>query len=152
MANSAGVTNSFKDELMHGIHALGTTVVRAATTKDTLKLAVYLASATIVPGTQTYTSSGEIPNSGDYTAGGATLSNANEPALDGTVAHWTPSAAVTLTGVTFGANVDCALVYNSTQGNKTVSVHTFGATNVTGGNFVLNMPTNNGTTGLVRIA
>lgn len=152
MANSAGLTNSFKRELLCGIHALGTTVARANTNKDVFKLAVFLASATVTPSTATYSSTGEIPASGDYSTGGATLSNSTEPALDGTTSHWTPSANVTLTGVTFGGNVDCALVYNSTQGGKTVSVHTFGATNVSGGNFVLNMPTNNGTTGLVRIA
>jgi hypothetical protein len=44
------------------------------------------------------------------------------------------------------------VLYNSTQSNKQVSVHTFSSQNVTASDFSLTMPTNNGTTGLIRIA
>ena len=43
------------------------------------------------------------------------------------------------------------LLYNSTQSNKAVSVHTFGSQTVTAGNFTLTMPTNAVSTALIRI-
>jgi hypothetical protein len=47
---------------------------------------------------------------------------------------------------------DCVILYNSTQGDKAVGVYTFGSQTVTAGNFTLTMPTNDATTGLLRIA
>jgi hypothetical protein len=44
------------------------------------------------------------------------------------------------------------LIYNSTQSNKAVSVHTFGSQTITAGTFILTMPTNDATTGLLRVA
>ena len=44
MANSQAICTSFKVELLNGIHAFGTTVVRAGTTADSFKAALYLAS------------------------------------------------------------------------------------------------------------
>jgi hypothetical protein len=150
MANTQAVCNSFKTELLNGIHAFGTTVVRGATTKDTYKAALFLASATINASTTAYSSTGEVTGTG-YSAGGVTVTNANAPALDSSTAHWTPSAAFSWTGMTTGS-FDCCEIYNSTQGNKAVAVYTFGATTITAGDFNLNMPTNNGTTGLLRLA
>jgi hypothetical protein len=46
MANTQAICTSFKVELLKGHHALGTTVVRAGTTKDNINAALYLASAT----------------------------------------------------------------------------------------------------------
>ena len=47
---------------------------------------------------------------------------------------------------------NCVMIYNSTQGNKAVSVHTFGDQTITAGTFTLTMPTNDSSTGLLRIA
>jgi hypothetical protein len=47
---------------------------------------------------------------------------------------------------------DAVLIYNSTSSNKAVSVHNFGSQTVTAGTFTLTMPTNDATTGLLRIA
>jgi len=44
------------------------------------------------------------------------------------------------------------LLYNSTQSNKAVSVHTFGSQTITAGTFTLTMPSNTTTTGLLRLA
>lgn len=151
MANTQAICNSFKQELLQGIHALGTTVIRAATTKDTFKAALYLATATYNKSTTAYSATGEVSGT-NYTAGGVTATNANEPALDGDVAHWTPSASFAWTTVTLSTAFDACLVYNSTQSNKAVAVFTFGSQTVTAGNFTLTMPTNNGTTGLLRIS
>ena len=151
MANSQAICTSFKVELMKGIHALGTTVVRAGTTKDTIKAALYLASASLGAGTTAYSGTGEVSGA-NYAAGGETVTNATEPTNDSTTAHWTPSAAVAWTNVTLSTAFDAVLFYNSTQSDKAIAVFTFGSQTVTSGNFSLTMPTNNGTTGLIRLA
>ena len=151
MANTAAICTSFKVELLNGHHAFGTSVVRGATTKDTIKAALFLASASLGAATTAYSATGEISNTGDYTAGGVTVTNATAPNSSGTTAFWTPSAAITLTGVTFTA-VDALLLYNSTQSNKAIAVFNFGSQSITAGNFTLNMPTNDASTGLLRLA
>ena len=151
MANTQAMCTSFKTEILDGIHALGTTVIRAGTGADTLKAALYLASATVNAATTAYSATGEVTGSG-YSAGGVTATNANQPANSGTTAYWTPSASFTYTNVTLTTAFDAVLIYNSTQSNKAISVHTFGSQTVTAGTFVLSMPTNDASTGLLRIA
>jgi len=151
MANSQAMCTSFKTEILSGIHAFGTSVIRASTAADTLKAALYLASASQGAGTTAYGVSGEVSGT-NYSAGGITVTNATAPTSSGTTAYWTPSASFSWTNVTLSTSFDCALVYNSTQSNKAISVHTFGAQTVTAGNFTLTMPTNDATNALVRIA
>lgn len=151
MANSAAICTSFKVELLNGIHALGTTVVRGATTKDTLKAALFLASASLGAATTAYSTTGEVTGT-NYTAGGVTVTNANSPASSGTTAYWTPSASFAWTTVTLSTAFDAVLIYNSTQGDKAIGVYTFGSQTVTAGNFTLTMPTNDSSTGLLRVA
>ena len=151
MANTQAMCTSFKGELLVGHHNFGTGVVRAATTADTFKAALYLASATINASTTAYTATGEVSGAG-YTAGGVTVTNATAPATSGTIAYWTPSASISYSAVTLSTAFDCVLIYNSTQSNKAVSVHTFGSQTVTAGTFTLTMPTNDASTGLIRLA
>jgi hypothetical protein len=151
MANTQAMCTSFKVEILNGIHALGTTVIRAGTGADTLKAALYLASATVNAATTAYSVTGEVSGAG-YSAGGVTATNATAPTSSGTTAYWTPSASFTYTTVTLTTSFDCVLVYNSTQSNKAISAHTFGAQTITAGTFVLSMPTNDSTNALIRIA
>ena len=151
MANTQAMCTSFKAEILSGIHALGTTVIRAGTGADTIKAALYLASATVNASTTVYSATGEVSGTG-YTAGGVTVTNATAPTSTGTTAFWTPSASFTYTTVTLTTSFDCVLVYNSTQSNKSISAHTFGAQTITAGTFVLSMPTNDSTNALIRIA
>ncbi len=151
MPNTQAVANSFKVEILQGIHALGTTVIRAATTADTIKAALYLATATINASTTVYSATGEVSGTG-YTAGGVTVTNATAPSLSTSTAVWTPSASLVWSTVTLATAFDCVLFYNSTQGNKAISVHTFGSQTVTAGNFTLTMPANVAATALLRIA
>jgi hypothetical protein len=150
-ANTQAVANSFRVELLNGIHAFGTTVVRGATTKDTFKAALYLASATMDSSATAYTATNEVSGT-NYSAGGVTVTNANAPSNTGSTAFWTPSAALAWTTVTLATAFDAVLIYNSTQSNKAVAVYTFGSQTVTAGNFSLTMPTNDASTGLLRIA
>lgn len=149
MANSAGVCTSFKQEVFCGIHAFGTSVVRAGTGADSYKMALYTPTATIGPATTAYTATGEV-SSANYSAGGSAVTNGNQPATSGTTAYWTPSANITWSTVSF--TTDCALLYNSTQSNKSVCAFTFGSQTVTSGNFTLTMPTNDSTNALLRLS
>ena len=137
--------------MLVGHHNFGTGVVRAATTADTFKAALYLASATINASTTAYTATGEVSGAG-YTAGGVTVTFGTPPSTSGTTAFVTPSASISYSAVTLSTAFDCVLIYNSTQSNKAVSVHTFGSQTVTAGTFTLTMPTNDASTGLIRLA
>ena len=151
MSNTQAMATSFKGEILSGIHALGTTVIRAGTGADTLKAALYLASATINAATTAYTVTGEVSGTG-YSGGGVTVTNATAPTTSGTTGYWTPSASLTYTTVTLTTAFDCVLIYNSTQSNKAISAHTFGSQTVTAGTFTLTMPVSDATNALIRIA
>lgn len=151
MANTQAMCTSFKQEILTGHHALGTTVTRGSTAADAVKAALYLASATYNASTTAYSATGEVSGTG-YTAGGATVTNATAPTTSGTIAFWTPSASITWTTVTLSTAFDAVLFYNSSQSNRAISVHTFGSQTVTAGNFTLTMPTNDASNALIRIA
>jgi hypothetical protein len=151
MANTQSLCTSFKGELLVGHHNFGTGVVRAATTADTFKAALYLASATVNASTTAYSSTGEVTGT-NYTAGGVTVTFGTPPSTSGTTAFVTPSASIAYSNVTLSTAFDAVLIYNSTQSNKAVSVHTFGSQTVTAGTFTLTMPTNDSSTGLIRLA
>jgi hypothetical protein len=152
LANSQAICTSFKVELLKGVHALGTTVARGGTTKDTIKAALFLSSASRGAGDTVYNTTGEVSGT-NYTAGGVAVTNGTEPTNTSTTAHWTPSASIVYTTVTLNAaNFNAVLLYNSTQGDKAIGVYTFGDQTITAGTFTLTMPTNDGTTGLLRLA
>lgn len=148
MANTQAVCTSFKVEQLNGLHAFGTSVVRGSTAADIFKAALYLTSATINAATTAYTVTGEVTGTG-YTAGGVTFTWI-APSSTGTTAFTTPSAAFAWTTVTIGP-LDAVLLYNDTQADRAVAVYTFGSQTITAGNFSLTMPTNDATTGLLRV-
>ncbi len=151
MANTQAMCTSFKVDLLNAIHAFGTTVIRAATTVDSFKAALYLASGSLGAGTTAYSGTSEVSGTG-YTAGGIAVTNATAPTSTGTTGFWTPSASLVYTAVTLLTAFDTVLIYNSTQSNKAVSVHTFGSQTVTAGTFTLSMPTNDSSNALLRLA
>ncbi|MDN7541945.1 hypothetical protein [Burkholderia cenocepacia] len=151
MANSQAMCTSFKGELLSGIHALGTTVTRGGTTADTIKAALYLTTASIGAATTAYSATGEVSGT-NYTAGGVTVTNANAPATGGTTGYWTPSASIVFSNVTLSTAFDTVLLYNSTQSNRAISAHTFGAQTITAGTLTLTMPTNDQNNALLRLA
>jgi hypothetical protein len=151
MANTQAMCTSFKGELLTATHNFGTAPVRASGAADTFKAALYLTSATVNAATTAYSATNEVSGT-NYTPGGVAVTNATPPATTGTTAYWTPSASIVYTTVTLATAFDCVLIYNSTQSNKAVSVHTFGAQTVTAGTFTLTMPTNDASNALLRIA
>jgi hypothetical protein len=148
-------------QLLNGGHQFGSITLTSrgsltAPTTDTFKAALYLVSATINASTTVYTVTGEVSGTG-YSAGGVTVTNANAVTATNSsstagVAYWTPSASITYTAVTLATAFDTVLLYNSTQGNTAVSVHTFGSQTITAGTFTLTMPTNSTTLALIRLA
>jgi hypothetical protein len=148
-------------QLMVGEHQLGTATLVSRTsltapTTDTLKAALYLASATMNAASTVYTVTGEVSGTG-YVAGGVTVTNATAPnstnaSATAGVAFFTPSASITYTTVTLATAFDAVLLYNSTQSDKAISVHTFGSQTITAGTFTLTMPSNTTTTALIRLA
>jgi hypothetical protein len=156
MANTQSMTTSFMGELLTATHNFGTAPTRGTSAADTFKGALYLASATINASTTAYSATGEVTGTG-YSAGGVTVTNATAPTATNSsttagVAYWTPSASLVYTSVTLTTAFDAVLIYNSSQSNKAVSVHTFGSQTITSGTFTLTMPVNNTTTALLRLA
>lgn len=155
MANSTAICTSFKAEVMLGAHQLGTVTIVSRTsltspTTDSLKAALYFATASLGAATTTYSATGEATGSG-YSAGGIAVTNATAPTTGGTTGFWTPSASLVYTAVTIAA-FDTVFIYNSTQSNRAILVFNFGSTTVTAGNFTLTMPSNAAGTALINLA
>ena len=147
---------SFMGELMTATHNFGVAPTRGTSATDTFKAALFLASATYNAATTAYSATGEVSGTG-YTAGGVTVTAATAPTATNSsatagVAFFTPSASLTYTTVTLATAFDTVLLYNSTQSNKAISVHTFGSQTITAGTFTLTMPSNTTTTALLRLA
>lgn len=152
MANTQAMATSFKQDILNGVHAFGTSVVRASTTPDVFKAALYLTTSNLGAGTGAYSATGEVNGAG-YSAGGVVVTTATAPTTSGTTAFFTPSASIVFSNVTLTTAFDAVLIYNNTaSGKNAVSVHTFGAQTVTAGTFTLTMPTNDATNALIRIA
>ena len=151
-------------QLLNGGHQFGSITLTSRTsltspTIDTFKAALYLVGATVNASTTAYSATNEV-SSTNYTAGGVAVTNANVPVATNSsatagVAFWTASASIvygaSATPVTFAA-FDAVLLYNSTQGNTAVSVHTFSSQTITSGVFTLTMPTSNISTALLRLS
>lgn len=127
-------TTSFKKELYTGIHDLST---------DTLKIALYTANANLNEATTVYTTAAEVTGTG-YMAGGVVLTGI-------TINSSGYTAYVDFADVVFNASVTarCALIYNVTQGNKSIAVLDFGS-DKTSTNFTITMPANTATAALIR--
>jgi hypothetical protein len=127
-------TTSFKKQLYQGVHDL---------TTDTLYIALYTANADLNEATTVYTTSGEVTGTG-YVAGGVVLTGVTLDSSGST-------AYVNFANVVFNASVTarCALIYNVTQGNKSIAVLDFGS-DKTSTNFTITMPANTSTAALIR--
>jgi hypothetical protein len=129
-------TTSFKAELYQGIHDL---------TTDVIKIALYTASANLNESTTVYSSNDEVPNTGTYAAGGAQLTPITVNTSGYTAYVGFPN--ISWTGA---ITARCALIYNSSQGNKSVAVLDFGADKTSTSTFTITMPANTATAALIR--
>lgn len=129
-------TTSFKAQLYQGIHDL---------TTDVIKIALYTANANLNEDTTVYDSTNEVAATGTYVAGGATMTGITVSTSDYTA--YVGFDNVSWTGV---ITARCALIYNSTQGNKSVAVLDFGSDKTSVTTFLITMPANTSTTALIR--
>ena len=147
---------SFMGELLTATHNFGTAPTRGTSAADTFKAALYLTTATVDASTTAYSGTNEVSGL-NYTAGGVAITSWNAPtatnssATAGT-AFTTPSNNITYSNVTLSTAFNCALIYNSTQSNKAVSVHTFTSQTIAAGTFTLTMPANDTTNALLRLS
>jgi hypothetical protein len=141
-------TTSFKVELLQAVHNFG------PTSANTFKIALYTASADINASTTIYTTSSEVVGTG-YTAGGNTLVISTSP-TSGNNSSNVPTAYISFnnsswTSATFTARA--ALIYNVTQGNKSVAVLDFGTDKtVINDTFQIIFPTPDANSAIVRIS
>jgi hypothetical protein len=128
-------TTSFKKELYQGIHDLST---------DTIYIALYTAAVDLNADTTVYSSTNEVSATG-YTAGGQIMTGVAIN-TDGYTAYvnW---ANVSWTSA---LTARCALIYNVTQGNKSIAVLDFGSDKTSTTTFTITMPSNTSTTALIR--
>lgn len=138
MAFDQTLTTSFKQDILLGVHDLDT---------DTIKMALFLATANLGADTTVYTTAGETSGTG-YTAGGKTLTGVTV-LTSGTTAYvdfadpsWDP-AAFTARG---------ALIYNASKSNKAIAVLDFGSDKTATTTFTVQMPANTATSALIRIS
>lgn len=145
MAITQAIANSFKKELLEGEHNF------KSSGGDNFKLALYVSTATLSSATTAYTASGEVGNSGQYTAGGGALVNAGTSITAG-VAR-VDFNNLSFTGVTLTARG--ALIYNTsaTATNAAVAVLDFGGDKTaTSGTFTIQFPAPTSTAAILRIS
>jgi len=129
-------TTSFKAQLYQGIHDL---------TTDVIKIALYTANANLNEDTTVYSSTNEVAATGTYLLGGAQLTPITVNTSGYTAYVGFPN--ISWTGA---ITARCALIYNSTQGNKSIAVLDFGSDKTSVGTFTITMPANTATAALIR--
>ena len=128
-------TTSFKAQLYQGVHDL---------TTDEIRIALYTANANLNEATTVYSTDNEVVASG-YTAGGEVLTpiTVNSSGFTAYVGFPNVSWTAALTA-------RCALIYNVTQGNKSVAVLDFGSDKTSTTTFTITMPANTASAALIR--
>lgn len=151
MAITTAMCTSFKGELLSATHDFD------ATGGNSFKLALYAiggggkssTTATLGAATTAYTTTGEVANSGSYSAGGGALTNVN-PSTSGTTG-FTDFADISFTTATITARG--ALIYNDTNSDKAVCALDFGGNKTsTAGTFTVAFPAAAASTAIIRIA
>jgi hypothetical protein len=142
MAIAQAVCNSFKQEILEGIHQL-------QSGGNVFKLSLYTSAANLSASTTVYTSTNEVGNTGQYTSGGGTLTG-QQVSLDTSVAI-VDFADLSFTGVTLTAAG--ALIYNTSAANRAVCVLDFGGDkSATAGTFTIIFPAFTSASAILRIS
>ena len=140
MPITQAMATSFKVSLLNGGQNFSS---------NTFKLALYTSSATINENTTAYSTTNEVAATGNYTAGGNTLTVSVTPTNSGNVAYisfantsWANST-ITAAG---------ALIYNANVSNAAVCVLSFGGDKTsTNGTFAVNFPTADASNAIIRL-
>jgi hypothetical protein len=140
MAITQAMATSFKVQLLNGQQNF---------TANTFKLALYTSSATLGENTTVYSATNEVPSTGNYSAGGNTLTVSVTPTNTGNVAYIS-FANTSWANATITANG--ALIYNANLSNAAVCVLAFGGDKTsTNGTFAVNFPTADATNAIIRL-
>jgi hypothetical protein len=143
-----GATTSFKVELLQAVHNFG------PTSPNTFKIALYTAAADINASTTVYSTTNEVTGTG-YTAGGNTLVISTSP-TSGNNSSSIPTAYISFTNTSWTSatfTARAALIYNTSQSNKSVAVLDFGADKtVSNDTFQIIFPTPDANSAIVRIS
>lgn len=145
MAITTALCNTFKQELLGGIHDLDT---------DVIKLALIKATPTGTYGAATTNYSDVTGNADEasgtgYTAGGQALDSATIT-LSGSTAFVDFADEVIVTAT---VSADGCIIYNSSKSNRAIAVIDFGGTKTsTNGDFTIQFPTADASNAIIRIA
>jgi len=145
MAIAQAICNSFKTELLGGIHDLDT---------DVFKIALFRATGSIVgtfgAATTNYSNMGADEATGTgYAAGGQVLTGA--VLGSGSNVSWLDFADAVWSGLTLTARG--ALIYNSSKANRAVAIWDFGADKiVVDGMLTVQFPAPDAANALLRLA
>lgn len=145
MAITTAMCNSFKQELLGGVHDLDT---------DTLNIALIKATPTGTYNAST-TNYSDVTGNSDEASG--TGYSAGGQALDGaTISLSGSTAIVDFTDEVFSSvtlSADGCIIYNTSQGNKAICVIDFGGTvSAVAGNLTVQFPTADASNAIIRIA
>ena len=144
MAITSAICNSFKTEVLRGIHNF------TASSGNTFNLALYTSSATLNKSTTAYTTSNEVANGNGYTTKGNALTSVT-PALS-TDTACCDFADTSFTSASFTAR-GCLIFNDSASGDPAVCAIDFGADKtVTSGTFTIQFPTADASNAIIRIA
>lgn len=139
MAIFSCVTDSYREQMIQGIHTL----------TDTYMVSLYTSLATLGLSTTGYTTVDECTG-GNYPAGGIVMPTA-VAVLDVNTAILTFSNATFINLVQ--SDVRGCLIYNATKSNDSVAVFDFGSSiSLFNSDFTLVVPAATATTGLIRFA
>ena len=145
MPITSAVCNSFKTEVLGGIHDLDTDVIKIALIKAN-ETGTYGASTTNY---SSVTGNSDEASGTNYSTGGNTLSGASIT-LDSSTAIVDFSDTV-WSSATISA--DGALIYNSSKSNRAIAVIDFGGTvTSTAGDFTIQFPAAAAATAIIRLS
>jgi len=145
MAITTAMCNSFKQELLGGVHDLDTDTIKIALIKNS-QSGTYNASTANY---STVTGNSDEATGTNYTTGGNTLAGA-------TIALSGSTATVDFSDTTWSSatiSADGCIIYNTSQSNKAIAVIDFGGTKTsTNGDYVVQFPAADASNAIIRIA
>ena len=144
MAITQAIANSFKKELLEGQHEF-------QFGGDKFKLALYSSSATLNSATTSFTTTGQVGNSGTYTSGGGALVQPNPSTSVASGVAIVDFNDLSFTGATITARG--ALIYNTSNSNTAVAVLDFTSDKIsTSGTFTIIFPDFTTSAAILRIS
>ena len=149
MAITTAMCNSFKQELLGGVHDLDTNTLKIALIRNSTAASPIGTYGAATTNYSDVTGNSDEASGTNYTTGGNTLAGATI-SLDGS------TAIIDFTDTTWASatvSADGCIIYNTSQANKAIATIDFGGTKTsTNGDFVVQFPAAAASTAIIRIA